>query len=92
MTRGTTSFVVFSRKRPHAVPTHGCAVTGAPGHVYSVVDLWGVGSAAYSAASLSPFHQPGVLCTGSELLTDPLHRRSDVILTKENAKVNSLKV
>ena len=59
-------FAVSSRKRPHAVPTHGSAVTGAPG-----ARLLGFGKTVgvpaprcIQQASLSPFHRPGALLAG----------------------------
>ena len=65
--RGTTSGSPPPRgKRSHAVPSHGSAVTGAPGaRLLSRRAVWVPAPRCSSAAVLSPFHHTGVLLAES---------------------------
>lgn len=59
-------FAALSQGRPHAVPSHGRAVTGAPGA--RLLGRWAVGVPAprcIRRRPLSPFHRPGALYAAS---------------------------
>lgn len=59
-------FAALSQGRPHAVPSHGRAVTGAPGA--RLLGSWAVGVPAprcIRRRPLSPFHRPGALYAAS---------------------------
>lgn len=68
-------FAVSSRSRPHGVPTHPCAVTGAPG-----TRLLRAGTSVRASTPRcirrpppAPFHQPGALLRETLTGTGPLH-------------------
>lgn len=68
-------FAVFSRTRPHGVPTHSRAVTGAPGaRLLGVPSVRAPAPRGICRPPPSPFHQPGALFAKDITGTGPFHR------------------